>query len=325
MIRRSLTLLLGLLLTVGAFLGFLLWGRLANPPPYRVVVAVENIPPFTELREEMFVVDEQIISPQVAQRYVLEEELEVYLRAVPIESLYIGEPLTKNRLLLSDPSGSLWENPRSLYRLSLGLDDPSMVAMVIPLDGDSSVSELAPGDHVNIEFAAGGQGATPSLMAAPSEEEATGEEEEVVLPLAKTLLQRVPVLRVNFEQIPNPNYGLGAGFDGTSGAVERPFLKGEIESIVVLIPESEQEMLTFALENGAIRVALVSPLAVEEPMVPLPGVMWPDFVERFLGERGAAATYTVTDTYTITPPTGIPWETEVLPLPTPEATPTPEG
>ena len=311
MIRRSLTLVLGLLLTVGAFLGFLLWGRLANPPPYRVVVAVENIPPFTELREEMFVVDEQIIAPQVAQRYVLEEELELYLQAVPIESLYIGEPLTKNRLLLS-------ENPRSLYRLSLGLDDPSMVAMVIPVDGDSSVSELAVGDHVNIEFAAGGQGATPSLMAAPSEEEPTGDEEEVILPLAKTLLQRVPVLRVNFEQIPNPNYGLGAGFDGARGAVERPFLKGEIESIVVLIPESEQEMLTFALENGAIRVALVSPLAVEEPMVPLPGVMWPDFVERFLGERGAAATYTVTDTYTITP-------TEVLPLPTPEATPTPEG
>lgn len=303
--------LLGLLLTVGAFLGFLLWGRLTNPPPYRVVVAVENIPPFTELREEMFVVDEQIIAPQVAQRYVLEEELELYLQAVPIESLYIGEPLTKNRLLLPD-------NPRSLYRLSLGLDDPSMVAMVIPVDGDSSVSELAVGDHVNIEFAAGGQGATPSLMAAPSEEEATAEEEEVVLPLAKTLLQRVPVLRVNFEQIPNPNYGLGAGFDGTSGTGERPFLQGEIESIVVLIPESEQEMLTFALENGAIRVALVSPLAVEEPVVPLPGVMWPDFVERFLGERGAAATYAVTDTYTITP-------TEVLPLPTPGATPTPEG
>jgi len=303
--------MLGLLLTVGAFLGFLLWGRLTNPPPYRVVVAVENIAPFTELREEMFVVDEQIIAPQVAQRYVLEEEMEVYIQAVPIEPLYIGEPVTKNRLLLSD-------NPRSLYRLSLGLDDPSMVAMVIPVDGDSSVSELAVGDQVNIEFAVGGQGATPSLMAVGTEEESAGEEEEVVLPLAKTLLQRVPVLRVNFEQIPNPNYGLGAGFDGRSGTVERPFLEGEIESIVVLIPDSEQEMLTFALENGAVRIALVSPLALEEPMIPLPGVMWPDFVERFLGERGAAATYAVTETYTITP-------TEVLPLPTPEATPTPEG
>lgn len=311
MIRRSLTLVLGLVLTVGAFLGFLLWGRLTNPPPYRVVVAIEKIPPFSELQEDMFVVDEQIIAPQVAQRYVLEQEMELYLQAVPIEPLYIGEPLTKNRLLLPD-------NPRSQYRLSLALDDPSMVAMVIPVDGKSSVSELAAGDHVNIEFAVGARGVTPSLVAVPPEEEATGGEEEVVLPLAKTLLQRVPVLRVNFEQIPNPNYGLGAGFDGASGAVERPFLKGEIESIVVLIPESEQEMLTFALENGTIRIALVSPLAVEEPMVPLPGVMWPDFVERFLGERGAAATYTVTDTYTITP-------TEVLPLPTPEPTATPGG
>ena len=311
MIRRSLTLVIGLLLTVGSFLGFLLWGRLTNPPPYRVVVAIENIPPFSELREEMFVVDEQIIAPQVAQRYVLEEEMEVYLQAVPIEPLYIGEPLSKNRLLLPD-------NPRSQYRLSLALDDPSMVAMVIPVDGESSASELAVGDHVNIEFAVGARGATPSLMAVPAEEESVSEEEEVILPLAKTLLQRVPVLRVNFEQIPNPNYGLGAGFDGASGAVERPFLKGEIESIVVLIAESEQEMLTFALENGTIRIALVSPLALEEPMVPLPGVMWSDFVERFLGERGAAATYTVTNTFTITP-------TEVLPLPTPEATPTPEG
>lgn len=318
-IRRSITLSIGITLSLGSFLGMLFWGRVVNPPPYRVVISVETIQPFTELRRDMFIIDEQILSPQVAQRYVLENELPHYLDALPVETLYVGEPVSKNRLL--DPN-----NPLARYRLGLALVDASQVAMVVPVTPLTTVSEILPGDLVNIEFSVGSRLslAPPVPISSGPERAGLPTEEQVILPLAKTLFQRVPVLRVNYEQIPNPSFGLGASLDGPAGVGQSAFIRGPIQSIVVLIPADQQEMLTFALENGTVRIALASPLASQEPLQTLPGVMWPDFIERFLGERGATITRQLDASKGVDVPTSSPDDGGSLPIPEPTPTPNSE-
>jgi len=70
-IRRSLTLMLGAFLTVGAFLGFLPCGRVTNPPAHRVAMTIENIRSFNESGEEMFAPDKGIIGLAVALRHTV--------------------------------------------------------------------------------------------------------------------------------------------------------------------------------------------------------------------------------------------------------------
>lgn len=290
---------------MGSFVGFLLWGRITNPPPYRVVIAVRDIAAHQPLSTEILVVDEELLSPRVAERYVQEHELDLYLDAIPVEPIYAGEPLTKSRLLLA-------ANPAANQRLALALDDPEYLAMVIPVDPTTSVADLYPGDLVNVEFGISFQSTSALLPISSDLQSPTlSDEGDLALPLAKTLFQHLLVLQVNYEQIPNPNYGLGTLSEG-SGSTEPAFLRGRIESIVVLIPESEQELLTFALENGTVRIALASPLAATDPLRITPGVTWQDFIARFLGER--AASTLEQEPYVVPPSSETP---EAQPSPTP--------
>src|SRR5438093_384949 len=95
---RVVTFVLGIVLVVGAFLGFLFWGSVTNPPPFRVIVALRDIAPGQEITQDLVTVDEQVINPRVAQRFILESELSPYLGAVAMENIFAGEPLTKLRL-----------------------------------------------------------------------------------------------------------------------------------------------------------------------------------------------------------------------------------
>jgi len=328
-VGRIISIILGLLLVVFAFVAFLLIGRVLNPPPVQVVIATEDIPPFTSVTRSQVVVDSQILDPKVAQRYVLWEELGSYEGAVAIEPLYAGEPLTKMRLVTG-------QNAAAVKRLALGLQDKTQVAMVVPVTPKQIVGEISPGDYVDIIFGSGLQTfvpqtfqtlATPTPTPTPAQKKAKQEgtpqtfsgplatynlQTDINPPLAKTIFQRVPVLRVNHKRIPNPNFGTSLGGSGQS---EPPFIKGEIESIVVLIPAKDQELLAFALNNGTIHVALVPGLVQPEDLLPLAGMTWPDFVERFRLERAIAPVYSVTDAFGLV--------ATATPTPIAIATPTP--
>ena len=76
-IWKSLTFFIGLILFIAAFGVILVAGSIFNPPPYRIVIALESIPPYTTLTRDMLAVDEQTMHQRVASRLVHEAEIEV--------------------------------------------------------------------------------------------------------------------------------------------------------------------------------------------------------------------------------------------------------
>ncbi len=306
---RFVTLAIGLLLVIGAFLGFLFWGSIANPAPYRVVVALKDIPPGGEIKFDVLTVDEQIINPRVAQRFILESELSQYLGATAVENIFAGEPLTKLRVVTGDVA-------KRTKRLALALADERLVAMVIPVSPKSAPQEIVPGDFVNLVWGVGNQTSlnipedrpvvttnqaqrTPTPTPRP---DAPAAPDKVVLPVAKTILHRAVVARVNFQQIPNPNY-VASGLGSSNTGREAPFLQGSIESLVLLVPRETQEMVAFALHpcpaeggraeraagtyNGTVHVTLWSSRVEPNEVTPLPGVMWSDVLNGILDNRKA--------------------------------------
>jgi hypothetical protein len=142
-IRKSLTFGVGLLLFVGAFIALLVAGSILNPPPYRVVIAVADINPYTVLTREMLAVDSQTMNSKVASRLVHESEVDMYVGGLVVEAVHGGEPLRRNAVVAQG-------NPAAVHRLSLALTDPNIVALVVPVDAKNIPSNVTSGDYVNI-------------------------------------------------------------------------------------------------------------------------------------------------------------------------------
>ena len=147
-VLKSATLVVGLLLAVGAFVAYLALGNVVNPAPYQVVVALQDIPRYTCVTRRMLAVDAQHVHQRVAQGYVLKGELDTYLGALAIEPIHAGEPLTKMRLVTG-------ANALARKRLSLALEEEDKVAMVIPIKKGRCPQAIYPGDYVNIVFGVG--------------------------------------------------------------------------------------------------------------------------------------------------------------------------
>ena len=94
---RKVQVLLGLSLAIAAFVGVVIVSRLTTPPTYDVVVAIKEVPPFTALEQNMLAVDTQSVSPAIADRYVLADQLPALLKsgAVAVENLRPGQPLLR--------------------------------------------------------------------------------------------------------------------------------------------------------------------------------------------------------------------------------------
>lgn len=243
---RSATLTIGILLAGLAFVGFLMLGGMMAPPPYSVVVAVQDIPAYSTLDPNALGVDAQRINSQVARTLILREEVDQYVGGFVLENIHAGEPLRKGAIVAPD-------NPQAVDRLALVMTDPDKVAMVIPVDAKTAPSQIAPGDWVDvvIEFAPGNisagsnstfsnllapptpvspvisfvptpsrGGVAPPLQSTPTPipsqanpTTSTGSVAagEMNLPADKVVIQNVPVLAVRFQQVPNPAFtGSGA-------------------------------------------------------------------------------------------------------------------
>lgn len=273
---KSLTFFVGLILFVGAFAALVLAGNLFNPAPYRIVIAKKDMPAYSRLTPDMLAVDEQTMNSKVAERLIHENEIDRFLGGTVIEPIHAGEPLRLLAIVTAD-------SPGAADRLSLALDDPDKVAMVVPVTPDIIPDDILAGDYVNIQLGVGqiqqqygDYGRSTTNAASP---------ETVPLPFAKIVLQNIPVLQVYHEQIPNPNYGNRFGDQSQS---EAPYIDGDLQRITVLIPKDAQEMLAFAIDNGTLRLSLVPLVAVKNNLPqPTDGVTWEDFQAFFKAQREA--------------------------------------
>jgi Flp pilus assembly protein CpaB len=252
-ILRSATFLVGLALTVGAFLAFLILGNVFNPPPYQVVVVVRDVTPGTPLTKDLLTTSAQGISSRVAAGYVLAGELSQYLGATIIEPMHPGDPLTKSRLVKDG-------NPAAIQRAALGLDDPAKTLMVVPVDDKTAPDNIAHGDHMDLVYTVGREPTStetqnPSGYTAPGSTGGMPEEEEetLALPLAKLVFKNLKVARIHREKQPNPSYSGGEG--------ESPYIEGKLNGLEVVVDREQEELLGWAVQHGKVRVALLSPNA----------------------------------------------------------------
>lgn len=319
---KSATFAIGIILALGAFVGFLVLGNFLAPPPANVVVALRDISPYTPLDATMLGVDAQHLNGQVLATLVQKEELDQYIGGFVTTPIYAGEPLRKSAIVNAG-------NPLASKRLALALTDPNRVAAVIPVNAQTSPTQVVTGDYVDlvISMAPGnltggnsdkfgqilaGQdnnsvstvGFGPSAVITPTRGttlpsliSATGvlsgflPGDEMNLPVTKAVIRSVPVLAVAFDQTPNPTYA-SAGFGENGNAAPPPpaYLDGEIKSITVSVPRDSAELLNFGIDNGKVHVML---LAVQEGQTefvankndPTLGVSWNDVLAFMIKER----------------------------------------
>lgn len=358
---KSATFFIGILLALGAFIGYLLLGNFLAPPPALVVVALRDIPPYTPLDANMLGVDSQHLNNQVLATLVQKNELDEYIGGFVTSPIFAGEPLRKSSVVTAG-------NPLESKRLALALTDPNRVAAVIPVDAKTSPSQIVTGDYVDlvISMAPGnlttnnsnnfgelltGQNNNqvnfdlgPSAVITPTQSTfpspfllASGiisaplSGDIMNLPVTKAVIRSVPVLAVSFEQSPNPSYA-SAGFGEDSNAPPQPaYVEGEINSITVSIPRDSAELLNFGIDNGKVHVLLLpvqqgqSEFAAQQNHSTL-GVSWNDVLAFMIRERQElAASFMSTVNNPIPSPTFI-----ATPTPAPTnsangfATPTPQ-
>ena len=325
---RSATFTIGILLAGLAFVGFLVLGGTMAPPPYSVVIAIQDIPAYSTLDPNVLGVDAQRINSQVARTLILREEIDQYAGGFVLENIHAGEPLRKGAMVASD-------NPQAATRLALVMLDPDKVAMVIPVDAKSAPGQIAAGDWVDLivglasgNISAGSNStfsslllnptpvlpvlafgpsptgtarsiATPTSVAPqlnPATTPGSVSAGEMNLPAEKVVIQNVPILAARFQQIPNPAFtGSGAGFgQAQSSQTTAPsaYIQGDIQSVTVLVPRSSVELVTFGIDNGRIHLALLpakSAQAANGAQSPTFGITFNDVLAWMMRERSLVA------------------------------------
>jgi hypothetical protein len=300
---RKLQLLIGIILAVGAAVGVLFVGQLNQPPTFDVVVAVAEIPEFSQLEAGDVAVDTQSLSPALAEKYVLAQDWEPMMAegAAAIETLHPGQPILRVQVV----SGAESEG---LNRLAAALDDPDRMVVSVPVEEDQ-LPGIVPGDVIALFFSAGHLQAQKlitdiveiediptELIASPAAPltgtgsivieppEVTTTTVELTLPVSKWICNGV-VYRLNQERKENPNYG-APGMES-----EPRYVEGEVKALDLVIHRDDAERAAFALAHGEVQVFLLP--AITRPDVEAgtldasPGVTWTDFESQFFADRFA--------------------------------------
>jgi hypothetical protein len=352
--HNTAVIILALVLMMGGFVGVLFIGQIVNPPTVAVAVAAVDIPAGTILREDMVAIDSVRMNPKVIGVLVSESELKQFIGSTVVEPIYVYQPLRKSAI-------SAEGNPASAKRLALGLADPNLVAMVVPVSAETAPDAIVEGDYVDLNFGVGGNtqfgeklttestpspftngfaGSFPNSFASPQPLlpfEATAattptptQEPLLVLPVAKTIVSNAKVLAVIRDERTETVQD--------QRGVKTVRVPDKIIAIVVAIPREAQELIQFAIDNGTVRVALLSAqLDSTNPgeRRPTLGMTWNDLVAVVRMERDEVlaqglptqvigpGAYAIEATRSAATEAAISTSTAVVSTPVPRVTPTP--
>lgn len=117
---------------------------------------------------------------------------------------------------------------------------------------------------------------------------------EMNLPADKVVIQNLPVVGVRFQQVPNPAFTGSGGSLGQSGSssASPAYIQGDIQSATVLLPRASVELVTFAMDNGRVHVALLpaqTGQAANGAQSPTFGITFNDVLAWMMRERALAA------------------------------------
>jgi Flp pilus assembly protein CpaB len=296
-VGRTLSIILGLLLSSAAVVGVIFMGSVVNPPRQRVLVARVEIPAGTTLKPEMVGVVEMEVMDDVLAAFVPEDEQLAYLGYPVVETIYPFEPIRRSAL-------SVDGSPANDYRMSLGITDPDLVAMPIPVDQTRAPNTIQIGDRVDVIFGASGERfgnpLEPQPTAAPqvllpgevgadglpglgADPAPTASATTLYGPFAKVVVTGARVLDVIRETTQQQ-------VTDEQGRVVTVDVPGNLVALLVLVPRQSQELLQFAIDNGSVRVSLLSAQVQQgaDTREPSLGVVYNDLVALIELDRARA-------------------------------------
>ena len=277
-------LVIGLGMAALAVLGLLFAGRLLNPPPTQVPVAIQDI---------------VVGAPLDPSLFRLEEWQGV--RAETLRALYLPDDFPSSAVALVDiPAGSpLYKayvdtehNREFVTRMSNLVKDAGLVVMAIPVEPDTGGNIPQPGDQVDLVFSTGilrvdemqsHPTPTPSLPRFGQPVSGTVQTQVVAtrtlpLPMSALVLENLPVLNVEYKQVTTAARSSSATGETTQPVVQR----GPAERLYVAVTRAQAEMLGFLLHNGDVLLAVHQ--GGVSPHYP-GGLTWQDFETTFFERR----------------------------------------
>ncbi len=277
-------LILALLVAVAVFAVI----RLGRGTPERLPVATRDIPPGTPLDPSDF---------RLAQVYGLDAATLGAVLTADEFGPYVGRP-TLEMIHAGSPVFIAQVDTAAQPRLTLILSDPSHLVYPLPVNADQVGSYLVAGDRVDVIFTVGRVAAqemthverweieapaVPGLPITPTVQPAQRVDTVHVvtttlrLPVSKVILPDVLVLRVEREQVRSAAVSYGMGAEQPSQAVT----EGDVLRIYLEVTREQAEVLSFALNNGALNL----PARAVPAGGASEGFTWNDFERLFFSGR----------------------------------------
>jgi Flp pilus assembly protein CpaB len=308
MSRRIPLLVLGIALAAVVAVVVVLLIRTGRGTPVELPVAIEDVPPGTELSPSQFRLEEvRGLSRSTLDACVTADEFTRYVGLPTLETVHAGSPVLEAQV--PDPDG-----PEALQwrqgRLTLLLSDPSHLVYPLAVTADQVGNYVVAGDHVDVivtlgrvaaqemshgeevemppalsgaegleapeveagEEVTGTAAVTPTSAGRPGEVYTT----TVQMPVAKVVLPDVLVLRVEWEQVRSTTATYGVGTETQQATAE-----GDVVRLYLEVDREQAEILSFAAHAGDLHL----PARAEAAGGTSEGFTWEDFVERFFAER----------------------------------------
>lgn len=262
--RNLLVLIVGLVLMGVSFVGVFLLGQVFNPPAVRVVVAARDFNPGDVVRlQDLAMVSVHIDETESGfyDTVFLQADVQYLNNKIVTQAIAAGQPIPRNAVVAAgNLSGGL----------SGQLEDPNLIAMVVPVTEETAPPGIRAGDYVDLVYGVVNAAyapvvpptdVPPSAYNAPVLEPATpvsvvvapSPTAEVMLyvPLAKTIVTNALVLDLVHKTTQNSQVQA----NGQTVVTE---VSGPVTALVLAVPRDAQEVLQFALDTGVVRVSLLS-------------------------------------------------------------------
>ncbi len=296
--RNLLVLAVGLLLMVGSFVGIFVLGQVFNPPAVPVVVASRDFSPGEVVQlQDLATISVHVDETESGfyETVFLQSDLQLLNNKIVTQPIAAGQPIPRNAVVAAGNLNS---------GLAGQLEDPSLIALVVPVSDDTAPPGIRAGDYVDLVYGVVGvsyapvvpptetafQSFNPGAGLEPATPDSFAEAEPsptpgvmLYAPLAKTIVTNALVLDVVHE-IKQANQVT------SSGQTVAREVQGAVTALVLAVPRDAQEVVQFALDTGVVRVSLLSANARADGTQvgdrrPTLGMTWNDLVALLEMER----------------------------------------